>query len=110
MSVTSVNGKTGDVVLYGSDIEVSNVIQQRISTALASLDTNKQNAPKVVTGTLTAGQTSITLTSQYITDTAYIDIWAPVGPKTTAQLGNSVTMTFDAQAEDITITLAIVDI
>lgn len=110
VSVTSVNGKTGDVVLYGSDIDVSNVIQQRISTALASLDTNKQNAPKVVTGTLEAGQTSITLTSQYITDTAYIDIWAPVGPRTTAQLGNSVTMTFDAQAEDITITLAIVDI
>ncbi len=110
VSVTSVNGKTGDVVLYGSDIDVSNLISQRISTALASLDNNKQNAPQTVTGTLEAGETTITLISQYITDTAYIDIWAPVGPKTTTQSGNTVTMTFDAQASDIDITLAIVDV
>lgn len=110
VSVTSVNGKTGDVVLYGSDIDVSNLISQRISTALSSLNTNKQNTPHTVDGVLHAGETSITLISQYITDTAYIDIWAPVGPKTTTQSGNSVTMTFDAQANDIDITLAIVDI
>lgn len=110
VSVTSVNGKTGDVVLYGSDIDVSNLISQRISTALSNLNTNKQNTPHTVNGTLHAGETSITLISQYITDTAYIDIWAPVGPKTTTQSGNTVTMTFDAQASDIDITLAIVDI
>lgn len=110
VSVTSVNGKTGDVVLYGSDIDVSNLISQRISTALSSLNTNKQNTPHTVDGVLHAGETSITLVSQYITDTAYIDIWAPVGPKTTTQSGNTVTMTFDAQANDIDITLAIVDI
>lgn len=110
VSVTSVNGKTGDVILYGSDIDVSTMITQRISTALANLNNDKQNYPQTVTGTLTAGETTITLTSQYITDTAYIDIWAPVGPKTTSQSGNTVTMTFDAQASDIDITLAIVDI
>ena len=110
VSVTSVNGKTGDVILYGSDIDVSTMITQRISTALANLNNDKQNYPQTVTGTLTAGETTITLTSQYITDTAYIDIWAPVGPKTTTQSGNTVTMTFDAQASDIDITLAIVDI
>ena len=110
VSVTSVNGKTGDVILYGSDIDVSTMISQRISTALANLNNDKQNYPHTVTGTLEAGETSITLISQYITDTAYIDIWAPVGPKSTTQSGNTVTMTFDAQASDIEITLAIVDI
>ena len=110
VSVTSVNGKTGDVILYGSDIDVSALVSQRISTALSSLNTNKQNTPHTVDGVLHAGETSITLISQYITDTAYIDIWAPVGPKTTTQSGNTVTMTFDAQASDIDITLAIVDI
>lgn len=110
VSVTSVNGKTGDVVLYGSDIDVSNLISQRISTALSSLNSDKQNNPQTVTGTLHAGETSITLVSQYITNTAYIDIWAPVGPKTTTQSGSTVTMTFDAQASDIEITLAIVDL
>lgn len=110
VKVTSVNGKTGDVVLYGSDIDVSSLIQQRISTALTNLDSTKQNSPHTITGTLYAGETSITLTSEYITNTAYIDIWAPVGPLDTTQFGNSVTLTFEAQASDITITLAIVDI
>ena len=110
VSVTSVNGKTGDVVLYGSDIDVSNIIAQRISSALASLDNNKQNTPQTVTGILHAGETSITLVSPYITDTAYIDIWAPVGPRSTTQSGNTVIMTFDAQTMDMPITLAIVDI
>lgn len=57
-----------------------------------------------VTGTLTAGNTSITLSNAAITTTSTLDIYTDVygvNPKTVTVANGSVTMTFDGQNSDI---------
>lgn len=75
-----------------------------------ALNAGKEDKPTILTGILTAGETSISFTDSHITNTCYIDIYTDVdgaNPRTKAQSGTTVTLTFKAQAVDVTVTLMI---
>lgn len=66
--------------------------------------------PTILTGTLTAGATSLTITDNSITDDCFIDIYTNVdgaNPKTKAQSGHTVTLTFGAQSVNVTVKLMV---
>lgn len=109
-AVTSINGKTGDVILFGSDIDLTTLISQSVSDAISDLNIGKQTKPDVITGTLTAGSTSLTLTDSSIGDDSTIDIYmnkSGVNMTGWSQTGNSITLTFAAFGEDVLITLEV---
>ena len=66
---------------------------------------------EIVRGTLTAGQTSVTLTaSKAVAATALIDVFADVyglNPDTVTVAGAAVTLTFAAQASDVAVAVRI---
>lgn len=68
-------------------------------------------APTIVTGTLTAGQTSVTLSDASIVATSYIDIFTVDGtPYTGAtQSVGSVAITFEAQQADLAVSVVVWD-
>jgi len=82
VAVNSVNGRTGVVVVDKDDIYTE------------------------LTGTLTAGQTSITLSNAAITENSYIDTYTSdweVQPEDISTNTGSVTLTFEAQESDLAI-------
>lgn len=71
---------------------------------------NAKITGKMLQQTLSAGSTSVTFTDAAITDTAFCSIFTSkfgVNPTGVTQGTNSVTVTFDAQAEAITVGLKI---
>lgn len=68
-------------------------------------------APTVVSGTLTAGQTSVTLSNAAIVATSYVDIYTADGTAYTGitQAVGSVTVTFEAQAADLAVSAVVWD-
>lgn len=61
-------------------------------------------APTVLSGTLYIGSTSLTFTNSAITSTAKINIYSSkygVNPKDAVVSGNTLTLTFDAQTDNI---------
>lgn len=64
---------------------------------------------KLVTGTLTAGQTSVTLSDAAILATSYIDVYTADGtPYVSAvQSVGSVALTFEAQAADLSVAVVV---
>lgn len=89
-----------DSALSSSSI---NPVQNKVvNTELAK----KANKPTVVTGTLSAGSTSITLTNNAITTDSVIDIYTSVygvNPINVTDSNGSITLTFDAQSSNVTI-------
>ena len=75
VSVTSVNGKTGDVTLYGSDINLTMLVSQTVAEAIQNLNTQKQNKPTVLTQTILSGASSVSFTNDAIGDDSEIDIY-----------------------------------
>lgn len=74
-----------------------NNLEERINNAFAAVT-------KEVTGTLTAGDTSITLSDVAILTTSTIDVYTDVygvSPETVTVATGSVTLTFEAQASDL---------
>lgn len=66
--------------------------------------------PTILTGTLTAGETTITFTDASITNDCFVDIYTNVDrvdPKTKTQSGNTITLTFKAQSVDVIVKLMI---
>lgn len=109
-SVTSINGKTGDVVLFGSDLDLTALIAQSVSDAIADLQVDKQTKPVILTGTLAAGSTSITFNNAAITDNSTIDIYmnkSGVEMTNWTQSGTTLTLTFNAYSSDVLITLEV---
>ena len=109
-AVTSINGKTGDVVLFGSDIDLTALIAQSVSDAISDLNIGKQTKPVKLTDTLTAGSTSITFNNAAITDNSTIDIYmnkSGVEMTDWTQSGTSLTLTFNAFNSDVLITLEV---
>lgn len=109
-AVTSINGKTGDVILFGSDIDLTTLISESVADAISALNVGKQTKPAVVTGILAAGATSLTLTDSSIGDNSTIDIYmnkSGVNMTGWTQTGNTLTMTFDAYGSDVLITLEV---
>lgn len=109
-AVTSINGKTGDVILFGSDIDLTALIAQSVSDAISDLNTGKQTKPVILTGTLAAGSTTLTFNNAAITDNSTIDIYmnkSGVDLTDWAQTGTSLTLTFNAFTSDVLITLEV---
>ena len=110
VSVTSVNGKTGAVTLYGSDIDLTSLISTSVAQAISNLNTGKANKPTVLTTTLTAGSTTASITDASIGDNSNIDIYFnKSGVKMTGwtQVSNTFTMTFEAYTDPVLITLEV---
>jgi hypothetical protein len=109
-AVTSINGKTGDVLLFGNDIDLTSMISQSVTDALSELNLGKQPKPVVLTGTLTAGSTSLTFNNSAITDNSTIDIYmnkSGVNMTDWTQSGTNLTLTFTAYSSDVLITLEV---
>lgn len=82
----------------------------QVSTAISTAIVNKEDKPTVLTGTLTAGSTSITLSSTKIVDGSRLDYYIsnpsiPIRNVTVAV--GSVTLTFDAQSADLGIEVVV---
>ena len=81
-----------------------------VSGELAYVD-DANYSPIILTGTLTAGQTSLVITSEDITTSSIIDIYTDVfgvDPTNVTVANGSITITFDAQASDLSVKVVIV--
>ena len=74
-AVDSVNGKTGNVVIYGTDIDLTSIISTSVAEAISQLNTGKLTKPAVLTQTVNAGATSVVFTNDAIGDNSTIDIY-----------------------------------
>lgn len=85
-------------------------VQAAIDEVVAAIP-SVVSTSEVQTGTLTAGQTSIVLTfaNQVIGANTLVDVYTPFGVNPTAatNTANTVTLTFDAQASDITVAVKV---
>ena len=73
-------------------------------------DAKKADKPTVVTGTLSAGSTSITLTNSAITNDSVIDIYTSVygvNPTAISVSDGSIRLTFDAQSSAVNIRIEV---
>ena len=92
---------------YEQLITTSDVVSASKNGIMLSTDKKKLDGLKSyteVTGTLSAGQTSITLSNSAIAATSYIDIYTTVyglNPNTVSAAAGSITLTFDTQNEDV---------
>ena len=84
------------------------IVSEAALTAIASdikqAIAGKANAYVEVTGTLTAGQTSITLSNAAITGSSTIDVYTDyfgINPTNIVVATGSVTLTFEAQGVDL---------
>ncbi|MBR5013456.1 MAG: hypothetical protein IKY16_02495 [Bacteroidales bacterium] len=86
-----------------SDLEFPLIFTK--TTAKSAAGAINEIAGTVVSGTLTAGSTSITLSDASITSTSMIDIYNSlgVGWDTISATTGSVTITFEAQSVDMTV-------
>lgn len=108
--VTSINGKTGDVTLYGSDIDLTLLISQTVSDAISALNIGKQAKPVVLTATLEQGETTLVFNNAAIGDDSNIDIYmnkSGVNMTGWSQTGTVLTLNFEAFAEDVLVTLEV---
>ena len=105
---------------YSSYKIASNIVASQFMTAynFNGLNTTSKNIVgsinevkgKEVTGTLTAGSTSITLQDASITTTSTIDIYTDVfgiSPESVSVATGSITITFEAQASDLGVKVVI---
>lgn len=108
--VTSVNGKTGNVILYGTDIDLTSLISTSVADAIANLNTEKRNKPVVLSQILASGDTMLTFTNSAIGDNSFIDVYfnAPsVNMTRWTQVGNTFTAYFDAMLTNVLVTLEV---
>lgn len=90
------------------------VVEQPDGTKVATAEQVKQfvlSARDFITGTLTAGQTSITLDSVHITSESVLDFYTSiygVNPTSVSVTAGHVTLRFQAQASDIVVGVKIV--
>lgn len=100
-------------IAYGTPVLDDNVTQNSSNGVKASgiWRAIQKAANNMVTGTLTAGQTSITLNSVDITTDSVLDYYTSiygVNPITMLAGTGEVTLTFTAQATDMTVGVKIV--
>lgn len=108
---------TADVVSYDntdSGLSADNVqdaIDEVVSMIPSGPTGSYAKKPTVVTGTLTAGNTSLTLSDASIVATSLIDIYTADGTPFTAvtQSVGSVALTFEAQASDLAVSAVVWD-
>lgn len=74
VSVTSVNGKTGAVTLYGSDIDLTSLISTSVAQAIDTLNTDKRNKPTILSHTINPPDTIFDFIDDSIGDNSDIFI------------------------------------
>lgn len=108
---------TADVVSYDNTAsgltadDVQDAIDEIVTMIPSGPTGSYAKAPTVVTGSLTAGQTSITLSHSAITANSFIDIYTADGTPFTGitQAVGSVVVTFDAQASNLAVSAVVWD-
>lgn len=106
--VTSINGKTGDVTLYGSDVNLTNLISQSVADAIAGLNTGKQTKPVTLTGSFTG--VDAMFTNDAIGDNSLIDIYidrSDVRMVSWSQTGHTLYITLSEYTGTVNITLEV---
>lgn len=72
---------------------------------------NVESKHTILTGILTSGNTTLIFTNDAITDESLISVYTNkygVSPTDITQNGNTATLTFDAQLDDITVKMEVV--
>lgn len=112
--IGAINELNSDITgLDASDIEYSNTASGLVATdvqsAIDELAQGTGAGAVVVTGTLTAGQTSVTLSDASILAGSYIDIYTADGTDyvSAVQSVGSVVLTFEAQASDLAVAVVV---
>lgn len=108
---------TADVVTYDNTTSglTADDVQEAIDEIVTMIPSGPTGSyakkPTVVSGTLTAGQTSITLSDASIVATSLIDIYTADGTPFTAvtQSVGSVALTFEAQLSDLAVSAVVWD-
>lgn len=109
-AVDSVNGKTGNVTLYGTDIDLTSLISTSVAEAISQLNTGKQTKPVVLTGTMNANSTTFMFEDDSIGDNSLIDIYfnrSDVKMTGWSQSGHTFNLFFDPIAYSVGITLEV---
>lgn len=108
VSVTSVNGKTGAVTLYGSDINLTNLISQSVADAISGLNQGKQTKPVTLNGAFTG--VNAQFVNDAIGDNSLIDIYmdrSDVYVVGWSQTGNTLYITLSEYTGTVNITLEV---
>lgn len=108
VSVTSVNGKTGAVTLYGSDINLTNLISQSVADAISGLNQGKQTKPVTLSGAFTG--VNAQFINDAIGDNSLIDIYmdrSDVYVIGWSQTGNTLYITLSEYTGTVNITLEV---
>ena len=108
---------TADVVTYDNTTSglTADDVQEAIDEIVTMIPSGPTGSyakkPTVVSGTLTAGQTSVTLSDASIVATSLIDIYTADGTPFTGvtQSVGSVVVTFDAQLADLAVSAVVWD-
>lgn len=106
--VTSVNTKTGAVTLYGTDINLTNLISQSVTDAITGLNIGKQTKPITIPGIFTT--TTAIFTNDAIGDDSIIDIYlnrSDVYINAWTQIGHTLTLTLSSFTGSVSITLEV---
>lgn len=97
-------GDTFRILGTGGLNESLQTIDEKVSETAKAIEEITQSNGKAVTGTLSAGKTSITLTDDSINENSTIEPYTSVygvNPKTITVSNGSVTLTFKSQTVDI---------
>ena len=99
-----------DIVAY--DNTTSGLTATNVQDAIDELAQGTGAGYTLVTGTLTAGQTSVTLTDIAIKTTSYIDVYTDGGVPFTSvtQSAGSVVLGFDAQVSNLAVAVVVKDL
>ena len=101
---------TGTPTIPTNTSDLNNDSDYQTGTQVATAISTKENVIPRITGTLTAGQTSITISSASIVDGSFLEYFVsdPSVPILDANpTVGSVTLTFEAQASDLVVGVAV---
>lgn len=104
--ITSASYAIGDIVTYNNGMYKFKVAHTPGNWNASEVDPYKVTESSIITGTLTAGQTSITILSDYITADSVLAFYTSiygVNPLTVSVVAGEVTLTFNAQATDMVV-------
>ena len=102
--ITSASYAIGDIVTYNNGMYKFKVAHAPGNWNASEVDLYKVTESSIITGTLVAGQTSITFLNDYITSDSVIDYYTSiygVNPINISSVAGEVTFTFNAQATDM---------
>ena len=100
----------GDVVTYNNGIYIFKTAHAAGSWDASEVDRFYVTGDTLITGTLTAGQTSITLSSDYITTDSVLEFYTSiygVNPVTATVTAGQVELTFSAQSSNMVVAVIV---